>query len=155
MGMYGGSGGMGGGMGGAMPGSFRGGMIGGQMAGAPTGQAQMPFTGYSNLSPAGAGNMMYMGPQSDTGFDGQPWQNIQGNMVGGGQGMPARMPAGVNDAYANQFQNAIYRAQGNMAAQGNPDAYATLQAKVAQNHPGWNQNRVNNRAAFRLGKRGV
>lgn len=68
-----------------------------------------------------------------------------------------RMPAGVDSNYQQQLQNALYRQRGaGMVANGvNPDQYAKLQAIVAANHPGWNQNRIDQRAAFRLGKRGM
>jgi hypothetical protein len=174
MGMYGGSGGMYGG-GGAMPGSFRGGMAGGQAVNTPMYPAggvgptnQLPFTAYANNNLQNASNAMYMGPQSDTGFNGVPWQTALASMLQGGGNMQA-MPYGGGGqqggmqngqprpfaSSAQQAQNDIWRQQGLDAMGGAPNAYANLQAKVAANHPGWNQNRIDNRAALRLGKRGV
>lgn len=76
----------------------------------------------------------------------QPWEVSQANMDKYMQSMFAPTQRQNNAAY-------LQRGQG-MAAN-NPDQYAKLQAIVAANHPGWNQNRIDQRAAFRLGKRGM
>jgi hypothetical protein len=73
------------------------------------------------------------------------------------RGMYQGLPSANNSpmAIAQRQQNQGYAQRGQGMAANSPDAYAALQARVAANHPGWNQNRIDNRAAFRLGKRSV
>jgi hypothetical protein len=126
--MYGGSGGMFGGMGGAMPGSFRGGTAGGRAVNSPTNQMSFASNGYS---PQGASNAMYMGPQSDTGFNGVPWQNALSSMLQGGGNMQT-MPWGGGGQ------------QGGSTAINQINPMVALRNSVNQNNPGLVNNQARN-----------
>jgi hypothetical protein len=107
-----------------------------------------------NLSaPSMAANQMATGPQSDTGFGGVPWRDAlanQLNQYGRGMNGGSIQPMPYGGGPINPM---AYGINGGTQVSSPPNAYANMQAKVAANHPGWNQDQINGRAGIRLGNR--